>query len=149
MQSVCKRRKRGKRRVRNKPWWDDKLEAAKKFRYRCLRMVRLKHTSAALNEYKSAVKRFRNMYRSKEKEYRYKLKDRVLNSKDLSEIWKIVKANRKQRTCINNIKSEDWYDYFKMLLNTSNELDKIRYTLQPMYQRYPCFAQAGCARQPM
>ena len=61
--------------------------------------------------------------RSKENEHKIKLKCRLSETKNVNELWKIVKAGKK-KTCVNNISSDEWLIYFEKLLNTSNPLEE-------------------------
>ena len=123
MQSICTQVRKRKPITKDKPFWDNELEEARKFKYKSLRLVRLEHSEIAMIEYRLAVKRFKSLFRRKQKEYQMKLKERLENSKDVNELWKIVKNSKKKTTCEKAIKSRDWIDHFKVLLNNVNPMD--------------------------
>ena len=51
------------------------------------------------------------------------MNSRLSETKNINELWKIVKAGKK-KTCVNNISSDEWFINFEKLLNTTNPLEE-------------------------
>ena len=124
IQNVCRRVKFSKRKTNSKAFWDEDLELARQHKHRCFRVLKQENSLYARNCYRAALKTFKDLMRSKENEHKLKLKNRLSEAKNINELWNIVKAGKKQKTCVNSISSDDWLKYFEKLLNTTNPLEE-------------------------
>lgn len=102
------------------PWWDDELLGMKNERNTFLRRFRETREQRYLKEYVRRRKLFKNKYREKEREYRNHEYQRLLDCKDNSkEFWNYIRqiGNKGRSVPSCNISHEQWYNYYKNLLN--------------------------------
>lgn len=124
-QMVLKRSKSVSRVQNSQPeWWDRECDEAKRNKSVKLNSYRRSGSVYELNEFKEARTIFRRL--CKRKIYVYK--DRLRSDVDRSscspnEFWKIIKQLSNKRTNGPNIKADEWFMYFKRLLNQKVNID--------------------------
>lgn len=109
----------------NVPWWDNELTQYKRHRNVALSNYRKDRNTEQLDEYLMCKRRFKAKYREKQCEFKEKqstLLEECLQ--DNNRLWSLIKKiNNKTKGVKNNITSDQWYEYYKGLLNQENELD--------------------------
>ena len=110
--------------AQSSPWWDNELETMRYQKFKCLKSVRRENNDYAKSKYKNVKNEFKMMIRNKKTMYKNDLRKRIENCNLASDFWKIVKSMNHSRDCVNKISSEDWKNYFVLLLNSPNPVDE-------------------------
>jgi len=110
--------------IKQHPWWDDELAAAKALKHKYLRL--LKQDDSQLNKlkYRAARNRFKALVKLKKSRYKVELRKKLEFCTSASEFWKFVKGCKVEHKVSSIITLEQWQFYFSELLNTGNEVDR-------------------------
>ena len=108
-------------------WWDDELQDLKVLRNYWLNKFRKCSMRLNLNNFLQAKKDFKKMYNIKAdvyfKELNIKISDYKNNSKKFWNLVKKVNGTNQNSNAQIQITPNNWFDYFKQLLNTEVEVD--------------------------
>ena len=118
----CSRRLSGLS-VEQPPWWDKDCVFAKRTKYRTLRHFRVTNSRRHLDIYKSLRNTFKSLCDTKRKTYTQQRRQLLIDSrKNATNFWKILNdRNNSRKRNVNTVKSEEWYNYFKGLLNQETD----------------------------
>lgn len=97
-------------------WWDEACEILKKHKYMLLNIARQTDNTDDWTRYKKARQDFKNMCNNKKEEQLTKQVNSVCDETCTQELWSKIKTLN-GRNNNNNISSDEWYNYFKTLLN--------------------------------
>ena len=99
-------------------WWDIECEQAKKEKYLFLRHFRQSNSRRSLDEYLCSKKRFKTIVYEKKLNHKRVRKQNLVNLRKCpKQFWKSIKGHKPQKDVTQNIPTNDWFEYFKSLLN--------------------------------
>lgn len=99
-------------------WWDDDCSDAKREKYQFLNRFRRSNSNIDLQNYLQSKGRFKNLCEVKKQANAQENVTHLCNISNTQELWKQIKRF-KGKSDSNNITSDEWYTYFKQLLNSS------------------------------
>ncbi|MEW8546815.1 MAG: endonuclease/exonuclease/phosphatase family protein, partial [Candidatus Thiodiazotropha sp.] len=120
------------------PWWDNDCQIAKTYKYTQLKSFRRTNSHVDLSNYKAAKLHFKSVYRSKRWQYeKRKRTELIKSSQNPREYWQNIKRNCNKRTDgETQVSSDDWFMYFKNLLNMTPQENNNGAVLQNIRQEH-------------
>lgn len=104
------------------PWYDQECRTSKKNARKALRSFNKSKTNENRALYVEERKRHKKLLRTKEKEFKGNIVDKLINTCNNSEeFWKEIKKHNRKFKVKNNITKEEWFHHFSSVLNESVE----------------------------
>ena len=104
------------------PWYDQECRTSKKITRKALRNFNKMKTKENRTIYVKERKRHKKLLRSKEKEYKENIVDKLINNCNNSEaFWKEMKKHKRKVKVQNNITKDTWFRHFSSVLNENAE----------------------------
>ena len=98
------------------------IRRIKNKKYKCLRIWKKENSEESRLQYRVARNRFKASCRSKKTQLRKLTREKLENCTS-SDFWKYVSYCKKKKMCSNEISSDEWKEYFRMLLSRNFVLD--------------------------
>ena len=118
-------------------WYDLECQQLSEQRYAKLNTFRKMNTHDSLISYRQSRNTYKNICRNKKEQWHRKQREMIEGAKDNpNKVWNLIKRKPANSLHQNEIPPEDWFEYFKGLLNMQYEPSTIENQIDSMLEEH-------------